>query len=198
MRAELSFELLGYWHAGTGRGDGERADAMVQRTAGGLPFLPGRTVKGLLRATAEVGLAASLVKEDELKAWFGSPLLGDGDRVRDLEEARFATEPGALRFSSATLGPVWEAWASEGEPDQLAPLFATLASTAIDEQKGVARERTLRTIEVAVPMTLVATVEGPEGRWPGVFRELAPFLRSLGSGRNRGLGRVSLTVKEVP
>ena len=195
MKARVGFELLTWWHAGSGRGDGERADAVVQVSSAGLPYLPGRTVKGLLRAAAgTVGTA-----ERDLAAWFGSALLGTGERVKALEEARFLTEAGALRFSSATLGPAWEAYArSLPTQEPLRPLFALLATTAVDHGTGTARDRSLRTIEVAAPMTLSATVEGPdEDGWLSALRSAAPFVRSLGSGRNRGLGRVRVTVEEI-
>lgn len=202
MKVDVTFSLLSYWHAGTGRGHGEQADAVVQRSRAGLPFLPGRTVKGLLRSAVQIGVDAGVVEPDELVAWFGSPLVDDPDaeRVTKLEQARFASRPGALRFSSAVLGSAWESWASsqvrgrDGAATALAPLFTTLASTAIAED-GTADDRTLRTIEAAVPMTLRAEIEGPDGRWPAVFADIAPFLRTLGSGRNRGLGRVRLTVE---
>jgi hypothetical protein len=198
VKVVLRFEMQSYWHAGTGRGDGWRADAVVQRTREGLPYLPGRTVKGLLRAAVSIGIDAGLASSEEVDSWFGTRLVDDGaDRVHNLEAARFRTRQGLLRFSSATLGRTWEAWAGGASERELAPLFVTLASTAINEE-GVASERSLRTIEVAVPMTLQAFVEGPEGRWAAVLTQTAPFLRALGSGRNRGSGRVWLTAEEVP
>lgn len=195
MKASVQFELLTWWHAGSGRGDGERADAVVQVSSAGLPYLPGRTVKGLLRAAA----ATVGASEQDLAAWFGTALLGTGERVKALEEARFLTKAGSLTFSSATLGPAWEAYAkSLPSRGALRPLFALLATTAVDHDTGTARDRSLRTVEVAAPMILSATVEGPEGeRWFPALQTAAPFLRSLGSGRNRGLGRVRVTVEEV-
>ncbi len=199
MRATLRFEILSYWHAGTGRGSGAQGNAVVQRDRSGLPYLPGRTVKGLVRSAAAIGLEAKLLSRDEAERWFGSRLLDDGsDRVQKLEQIRFRTKQGSLRFSSATLGRRWEDWArtSDDCPRALEPLFAILARTAIDD-RGVASKRSLRTIEVTVPMTLEATAEGPDGRWPTVLAEIAPFLRTLGSERNRGLGRVQMTVEEL-
>lgn len=189
----LRFELLGWWHAGTGRGDGARADAVVRRSHGGLPFLPGRTAKGLLRDACGTLRDLGRVRQDELVAWFGSELLS---RTKDAEEeARYTSVPGALRFSSATLGAEWEAWgASRGDTeDHRRLLFGTLASTAVDEE-GVARDATLRTIEVAVPVALIATVEGPDDpRWIAGVRESLPLIRAVGAHRTRGLGRVAVT-----
>ena len=219
MKARARFELLTYWHAGTGRGDGERADAVVQRTADGLPFLPGRTVKGLLRHAVELGRRVGMgIQHEDVVRWFGSAIEGPSDtedRVDRLEAARFSTREGVLRVGSAELGADWAAWARSvgsaarsvarahgddpalAQVPELAPLFATLASTSISET-GVAAERTLRTLEVAVPMALVAELEGPDGDgWLAALQRVSPFLRALGSGRNRGLGRVALTLEEA-
>ncbi len=48
-REVLIVEISGWWHAGTGRGGGEDADAVVAKDRYGLPYLPGRHLKGLLR-----------------------------------------------------------------------------------------------------------------------------------------------------
>lgn len=224
MNARVTFSLLTWWHAGTGRGHGEQADAVVQRTPEGLPYLPGKTVKGLLRAALVLG--ASLESEVhpssaiDVHRWFGSPVPDppgedrngvaiEYDRSDLLEEGRFRSTPGALTFGSATLGPQWAEWAryvraqagptSEEERvlPELAPLFSTFSSTRINEQ-GVAHDRSLRTIEVTVPMTLVAYVEGPDDEpWLECLQRSAPLLRGLGSGRNRGLGRACVTVEAV-
>ena len=45
----VDFSILSYWHAGSGQGRSAVSDALVQNDRNGLPFLPGRTVKGLLR-----------------------------------------------------------------------------------------------------------------------------------------------------
>ena len=50
----LRFEIQSFWHAGSGRGDGAVADATVLRSRAGLPILPGRTVKGLLREACDL------------------------------------------------------------------------------------------------------------------------------------------------
>lgn len=191
VTANIVFDILTWWHAGTGRGDGTVADAVLARSDDGLPYLPGRTVKGLARDAVRLGVAAGMATREQLEAWFGTSLVeGDPEnRVEKLEEARFATRPGALRFESATLGDAWTRWA-RGHESERSALVSTFASTRIGAD-GVARDQTLRVIEVAVPMTLRAPVEGPEGDWLRVLEKVLPlFVRGLGSHRNRGLGRV--------
>ena len=38
-----------YWHCGSGLAAGAGVDALVVKDANGLPFVPGKTIKGLLR-----------------------------------------------------------------------------------------------------------------------------------------------------
>jgi hypothetical protein len=199
----LRFRLLGWWHAGSGRGTGGAYDAAFLRSPDGLPWLPGRTCRGLLRDAVDTAAELGHVPA-ELPVWaFGSPpprLPEDRPgRGRHLRRARFETDPGALRIGSAELSPDWRAWARAARPEELDAFYEPLARTAIRD--GVARAHTLRTMEVAGPMELRApvTLAGaapPLPDWPDRIREALPFLRALGTGRHRGLGRVKVELCE--
>lgn len=190
----IVFELHDYWHAGSGHGGGPVQDAVVARTAGGLPFLSGRTVKGLVREAFRLGELAGFTTAEEAREFLGSS--------PDDELDRFETRPGRLRFGDATLGEDFEQWAlamqgQESWRASLEPLFAVVASTALDDD-GLAKNETLRAVEVAVPVTLRGTVdERPDLRieagtaWAPLLDRVLPFVRGLGCGRRRGLGRVS-------
>ncbi|HEX9732077.1 MAG TPA: RAMP superfamily CRISPR-associated protein [Thermoanaerobaculia bacterium] len=205
----LAIHVHTYWHAGTGRGEGPGSDARVARTPNGLPFLPGRTVKGLVRAAVEQALALEWLERDidrqAIVRWFGKPLprLSEGDaeeRVREMERAeyRFQEGEGQLRFTSARIGQGdfvrrWEEWAEVSADKDL--LFRSLASTRVDRH-GVATDQSLREVEVALPMVLNALIEGPaDERWPRALAAALPLIRALGSGRNRGLGRASFKLE---
>ncbi|MEJ2682664.1 MAG: RAMP superfamily CRISPR-associated protein [Gammaproteobacteria bacterium] len=49
MNQLLKITFLDYWHAGGSHGQGFHTQATVARDHDGLPYLPGRTLKGLLR-----------------------------------------------------------------------------------------------------------------------------------------------------
>lgn len=197
----LRFDLQAWWQAGTGKGDGVVADAVVALDAHGLPYLPGRTVKGLLRA------AATTAEDCRRPTWpagsverhFGSKLpknaANDQTRQQRLDAARFLTQTGDLRFDSATLGDAWAAWAIGAEEHERQLLRELLASTAINSETGTAKDATLRTVEVAAPMTLFARVHGPDDdAWPAAIADIVPLIRGVGTQRNRGFGRVQVEV----
>ncbi|MCA9569887.1 MAG: hypothetical protein KC656_18710 [Myxococcales bacterium] len=191
MTAWLEVVFHDYWHIGSGRGGGPGVDARVRRTPAGLPYVPGRTLKGVLREAA--GLANC-----DVVHLFGTELVAsrDGDdAVRDLEEARFRTQPGAISVGSAVLGRGAEAVAWEqaaGQRNELAGAFVEeLHRTAMEG--GTAKDKSLRTLEVAVPMVLWSRLDGPPDAWPALASCL-PLVTAIGGGKRRGLGRVELTL----
>lgn len=211
----LKFDIQSWWHAGTGRGAGPGADALVYRSAEGLPVLPGRTVKGLVRAAMEQALRLGWLDQykvdgAQLEHWLGTSLPSPGgggseQRVDRLEEVRFRTQAGVLRFDDAEIGKkeqdtrAWRAWAAHPDnAEDRRHLFHSIASTRIDAH-GRADDKTLRTVEVAVPMVLYAPIEGPSSKpsWTKALRRSLPLLRGLGSGRNRGLGRVEAKLEKA-
>lgn len=204
VTAFVDFDILTYWHAGTGKGAGPEADALVFRTPAGLPCIPGRTVKGVLRDAMDRAEACGELRAGTVVRWLGSDIVqpaADDSEAREatLESMRFSTQEGRLRFDSAVLFDdsgslvAWEHWAASRQ-QELRHLFARMSSTAIDESE-LASDATLRTIEVAVPMKLRARVDGPsDGEWVSALRAATPFLHSLCSHRHRGYGRVKVEV----
>jgi hypothetical protein len=191
MSWTLTIEILEYWHAGTGRGQGAALDATTIRSQSGLPYLPGRTVRGLLRDGATLAESLGRIPAGRTVAMFGD------DRV-----------PGCLYFGDAELPGEVERWVRScggAESDVAASLFRTIASTAIEPETGTARDRSLRAMEVAVPMTLrsevrlrVDPVLSPTPVTADdvetALREAARFVRGVGSDRRRGLGRATVSI----
>ncbi len=189
-KARITFEMLSYWHMGSGTGEGANVDAVVVKDAAGLPYIPGRTVKGVLREAVLCAEELNLVPAGTTERLFGT---------RSQTANRFETKPGALRFSNATLGGEMAAWAAEPmNAGTVAGLYRQVSSTCIDE-RGMAKDDTLRRIEVAVPVALQAQVTGPtdHGDWLTALAASAPFIRGGGAHRHRGLGRVAVNIKEV-
>jgi hypothetical protein len=179
-------------------------DAVTHRGADGLPRLPGRTVRGLVR--------------DAVNRWekFGGygpasePRICDqlfgpyGRRTEDGEDAADSgqTWPGLLRFSDAQL-PAVDRQAITGP--LIAGLYRSHFSTRIEHATGTADENTLRGIELVVPLTLYAEIDlvataryrDLESRWPDMLRAALPLVRAVGAHRSRGLGRATLTLEDA-
>lgn len=209
--ARLQVDFISYWHVGSGRGNGNQVDAVCARDAEGLPVLPGRQLKGLLRHAvrrAEVwGWMEGLVLPAGPLQSHEQLLFGSGSQ----EAERFSTEPGVLLVDCARL-PADEraALAAEENAELRGELFGELFSTAIDEL-GSARRFSLRGLEVSIPLQLQAALElevttvqaqlraqqrayiASGSAWTALERAL-PLLDALGAQRSRGLGEATVAL----
>jgi CRISPR/Cas system CSM-associated protein Csm3 (group 7 of RAMP superfamily) len=184
---DLKIELLGYWHAGSGHGAKADVDAHVLSDNNGFPYLPGRTVKGLLRdALCDMGAEATA---NEL---FGKPA-PQGENTGSI--------PGKIAVDDARMPADERSWIdNDRDADGLkAQLFDSVASTAI-EKNGLATEKSLRLIEVALPMILQGSITylgnaETESADLALLGEACGLIRTLGSHRHRGLGRCRWTLK---
>lgn len=184
----LILALHDYWHCGSGRGEGSHADALVERDAHGLPYVPGRTLKGLLREATELLEEAGAAPANAAVRYFGTaPASG---------LSRHESEAGLLAFSSAALPEGLVSWLSGpvGAVHKGA-LFRIHYSTAI-AASGVAKDKSLRGIEAAVPMDLECVVAGPDDDgWVELLDAAFPLVRAIGGHRRRGFGRCTLAWK---
>lgn len=188
--ARLRLEIQTYWHPGTGRGSAFHLDAVTHAGADGLPRLPGRTLKGLLRDALWRAECWSWPETPTgiTTALFGTPT-----------DAERASKPGLLRVSDAVL-PDHLAGYLGGTEDgrKLTPgLYREHFSTAIDPAGGVAKGRSLRGMRVVVPLTLEARVDEvvgvpPVPDWRAIIAAVLPLVSALGANRSRGFGRARL------
>jgi CRISPR/Cas system CSM-associated protein Csm3 (group 7 of RAMP superfamily) len=178
-------EFYSYWHASSGLAGSTYADLLVNKTREGLPYIPGRTLKGLLREAAETihALQPELISEA-----FVLSVFGQAPDKKDLEEER-PTQEAAAFFTNATLSQHLGREIVK-EKDQ-AYLFEVLASTAIVGQKGIAKNGTLRQLEVSVPLTLYAAIEQfpDEAGYRDMMQHCMQWVKRMGLNRSRGLGR---------
>ena len=176
---KYKIEFFSNWHCGSGLTAGADVDALVVKDAKGLPYVPGKTLKGLLREAAEeLNGNNSLLKK--IFGLSGETKLSETD----------GTRTGEVFFGNATLpeGPAILA-------SNLTPyLFQAFSSTAIDEKTGIAKDNSLRRIETVVPCTLEGEIRNiPEGG-DSLLEEAMQFIKRMGTGRNRGYGRCKISV----
>lgn len=195
---QLKIEITSYWHPGTGRGRGNYVDAVTSRNAYGLPSLPGRTLKGLVRN--------AVYRWEQFGGYTKQTVTANLPSITDCLFGPYGnnTWPGLLRFSNAELPPV-EVAALVDKPALIAGLYREYFSTAIDHKTGTAQEHSLRGIELVVPLTLYAhidlipTAKYPQfqNNWPSLLRAALPLIQSVGVHKSRGLGRAILTIEGV-
>lgn len=190
----LEVETRSDLHVGSGEALGT-IDALVARDADGLPEIPGSTLRGVLRDSAE-RVAAALDAAQGGAGWSGlvEAVLGSQPSV---EEARSAgPRPGAVTIRSARLaGPVR---AALGDPALRATLTSVRHQVAIDRRSGTAGDDLLRVIEVVRPglrltseVTLDTARLGPAAAAArALLAAAAAATTRVGGGRRRGLGRV--------
>jgi CRISPR/Cas system CSM-associated protein Csm3 (group 7 of RAMP superfamily) len=204
---QIQFKIHSYWRAGTGRGGGALLDELVHRDAYGLPNLPGRTVKGLLRDAVYRAEQWQRIPKDSTLCWFGSNAIEPGE-----DEIRLETEAGALGVSDAVLDDELKDYlislltSSEALTKQKGKklcqgFYHQIYATAIEHETGSAKDKSLRGTEVTIPLTLTATLYELHSsqltdNWHQQLEKCLPLIRAVGTSRSRGLGRVTVELKK--
>lgn len=179
MDIQFKIEFFSNWHCGSGLAAGADVDALVVKDTDGLPYVPGKTIKGLLREAAEELDGNS----DMVKKIFG--ISGDA-KLSTNDDKRV----GESFFGNAILPEGPAILASNLTPH----LYQTFSSTAIDEKSGIAKDNSLRRIETVVPCNLEGEIRNvPEGG-SALLEEAMQLIKRMGTGRNRGYGRCKISV----
>jgi hypothetical protein len=190
----LTLTFTGLWLAGTGAGLGRDGDVRAHRDVEGFPAMPMSQVKGTLREAARRLADAGLAGWDDaaVKVIFG----GESRPPQGVQPAVDATAGGIVFAGEARLSAD-DATAAQGRQDRL---FRRVASTAVNTQ-GVAEDRSLRTVEACVPLTLYATLTARATvplDWVALLDAAAASMLSLGKIKNDGFGRVIASVTPDP
>lgn len=176
-----------------GRGDGVAGlvDAEIEHDERGLPYLHGRGVKGLFTAQcADILSALEQSPAHSSMKKMATRLFGDGGS--DLESN------GALSFGHARLPQGLREAVNAVKPEQLSctdvieALTTIRRQTRIDENKGAAKEDSLRASRVLIrglefhaPITVDRELNATEQALLGAC---VKAIRRVGSQRARGLG----------
>ena len=212
-RIELSYDLAfdSPFHFGTGLRAG-LVHRTVRRDADGYLFVPGATIKGVLRERCEqiarlFGLRAASPHDGRAGLAEFRP---NADLVRSLFGSR--TQPGALFFDDAAMSAAWREFFDHPSP----ALRAKYRAWQVDTRTQVSLSRLTRT---ARPGLLFTSEYGPagaqfEGRVYGSISGLALedgsttfglvlllagmlAIERLGGNRSAGLGRCRLQITSL-
>ncbi len=184
---KITIKFYSNWAIGSGQG-GESKDSIILKDKNGLPYIPGRTLKGLIRdAFMECGYSQA----DAIKL-FGQIKNNTNNNLQS----------GTLRFNSAYLPEEYQ----KLEKSKKQHLFDTRSSTRIDDKKQ-AIDHSLRKNEVIIPLELETSIvqkdhnaELEDDDLKKIEKALK-MLKIMGENRHRGLGRCKITVekqKNVP
>lgn len=171
MDLKYRVKFLDYWHLSSGLNGGTKFDSVVVKDDNTLPYLPGKTIKGLVREMFELN-----ENEESLLKNYGAE----------------GSDRGLLYFTNAQINDkTKEQIVSNSLQDNL---YDVIASTKIDKN-GVAIDNSLREIEVVVPIELEGEILDIESE--DDFRKVSNSLKMvkrMGLNRNRGLGRCKIEV----
>ena len=177
---------------GSGYGYGVVIDSDVVYDDDGFPYIPGKRIKGLLRDSAEE-LADILQLTDK------STLIRElfGTKGSD-ESAKVYFSDFALQNVTATkqqLSYFSQKYAGFINPETVIDSFTSIRrQTAIDQEKGIARDTSLRTLRVlksGIVFTGEISALDIQDRSLELLHLAIIGLRRIGTRRNKGLGEVS-------
>ncbi|WP_100629778.1 RAMP superfamily CRISPR-associated protein [Algoriphagus formosus] len=174
-------EFFTYWHIGSGITGGTYADNLVLKDSNNLPYIPGRTMKGLFREASEeiARLNKEMISSKEVEIIFGKR---EGHGMQDESCAFFKDAVISRSLAEKIL-----------ENSQQETLYEVISSTKID-LNGLADDGSLRQMEVTVPLTLFGTIVLFKDVAPHLLTQSVNWVKSLGLNRNRGLGRCQISI----
>lgn len=166
--------FLDYWHLSSGLNAGARFDSMAIKDSDLLPYIPGKSIKGLLREFAD---------DDFLDVCFGKEI--------DKSDEKTPNQQGICYFSDVCLcDEDRESIICEKLQENL---YDVIAFTKIDEM-GVAADHSLREIEVVIPVSLYGEILNIPTQYKEKMKICLKKIKRMGLSRNRGLGRCSIEI----
>lgn len=171
---KYTIEFYSQWHCGSGLSAGADVDALVVKDKDDMPYVPGKTIKGLVREAVEnlmqfTGADKSgLIKQAFGKGGKTTGCAHFGNAKLDEKERNAIVSANAAQF-----------------------LYNKVTTTAISDE-GTAQEHSLRSIETVVPCTLYGEITGvPEELTDDIVRSFG-LIKRIGHKRTRGLGRCDI------
>ncbi len=166
MKYKVTF--LDYWHLSSGLSAGSKLDSTVTRDENGLPYIPGKTIKGLIKEQSN--------NNKFLEICFGE----EGNKI------------GKCHFSNAEIEENTKKTIIKNSLQN--QLFDEIASTKIDEN-GIAKSGSLREIEVVVPLSLYGEIKNIPDEYKQEMIKALKKVKRMGLNRNRGLGRCVVEIE---
>ena len=184
--ADINYTITFFsdWHCGSGLSSGSESDTLVKKNKDELPFVPGKTIKGMIKEAAK-----DLFEGDEDYAAFIEGCFGT-KAEKDTQKPDYQ-----FFYSDAEL-PIDEASYFKSNPIEKNKLYRNLPSTRIEEKTGIAKNKSLRTMEVTIPLKMNGTITNIPDDHLDKMIDCMNMIKRLGVKRNRGLGRCQFEIIE--
>lgn len=171
--------FLDYWHLSSGLSAGAKLDSSVTKDKDSLPYIPGKTIKGLLREQSlnELFLNNCFGREGSNigQCYFSDVQIDDNTRKVIIENKSNIKNNSIIK------------------KELKHQLFDEIASTKIDEN-GIAETGSLREIEVVIPITLYGKIDNIPHEYKQEMINCLKKVKRMGLNRNRGLGRCQIEI----
>lgn len=199
MHRKLVVRFLSAWQVGSGLGDGYLADSRVNRDHDGLPWLPGRAIKGALREAAwRLGACREDLRAAE-NIFFGGRSLQGADEV-SRAQGLMHVAPGYL---CPSVRQAYRGLGAAEREDLVQDMLCHRVQTALDDGRRVVNG-SLRTLECGMPglefesgIDLALTDSISEDWAASYLAALCAGVKSMGGNRSRGLGRCQFVLEGV-
>jgi len=187
-----------------GRGDGVAGivDQEVEHDSYGLPYLRGRTLKGLLSEECD-NLIHTLTENQKYWRELACKLFGiSGSGLNIMAAVHIGDARLPLDFQQAVAHAIQDENNNLTSQQVLSSLTSIRKQTAISAQTGVAEAKSLRSARVVIrdldfTSDLLFETETVGQDMLTLLAVGTLSLRHLGSGRNRGRGHVQCTLHDV-
>ena len=166
-------------------------DAIVRKDDKDLPFIPGRTIKGLLKDQLSLlTLAGIAIPEGFEQAVFGEAQAEE--KLAEVTAEKAGPKSATCHFANATL-PLAIAAAIPTAHRQ--HLYTRRSATKIGAN-GLALDKSLRIKELTIPLYLEGAIYGFPNKadYRKTLERLCHLIKRLGVNRTRGLGRCTISV----
>lgn len=178
--------FLSDWQIGSGMGGGPVADSILIRDINGLPYIPGRALKGALREGAwRLGLCRKDLADLVPYLWGTA------------STTRASNVPGKITVASGHLPEDLTAWLLSLDPDSRARYVSDMTmlrvQTALEDERQI-KASSLRTLECGIPGLFFQShiaIDAPDlaQDWLAeYFGAVCAAVKSIGADRARGLG----------
>lgn len=172
---KYKIDFYSNWHCGSGLSAGADVDELVVKDKDGMPYVPGKTMKGLIREAVEDYVF----------------LTGGDSAAVDETFGLEADVQGRAFFSDATLSnKEHTAIVSNGAQKYM---YNKVTTTAI-EDNGIAKEHSLRSLQTVVPCSLTGCITDVPDAMADTIGTSLGLIKRIGLHRSRSLGRCNVTL----